>query len=150
MRVVVQRVRSAAVLVGAETVAAIGPGLVALVGVCRDDGPEDVAWTVHKLAGLRLFDDGSGHLGRDLKAAGGALLLVSQITLCAEVRRGRRPDLGSAAPPDTARPWFERLVEQMQAELPGVAVATGQFGAHMLVRLENDGPVTIWLDSRRG
>lgn len=145
-----QRVRAAAVVVDTETVAAIGPGLLALVGICREDNEDDLAWTVRKLTGLRIFADGGGHLARDVAEAGGAVLLVSQVTLCAAVARGRRPDLGPAAPPAEARAWFARLEAAVRAALPpGTLVATGRFGAHMQVQLVNDGPVTIWLDSRR-
>jgi D-tyrosyl-tRNA(Tyr) deacylase len=138
-------VREARVTVGDETVGAIGPGLLALVGAERGDGPADVAYVVRRLAGLRLFEAADGGYV-DVAAAGGGVLVVSQFTLVAELARGRRPDFARAAPRDAARTLVDAVVAGLRAlDLP---VATGTFGAHMLVHSVNDGPYTLLIDSR--
>ena len=147
MRVVLQRVRSACVRVGDRECGRIGRGLVALVGVGRDDGPADVAYTAGKICNLRLFDDDAGRMNRSLQDVGGGLLVVSQFTLYGDCRRGRRPSFDAAAQPDAARQTYAALVAALRAA--GLAVETGEFQARMQVELVNDGPVTLLVDSRR-
>ena len=147
MRVVLQRVRSACVRVGDRECGRIGCGLVALVGVGRDDGPADVAYTAGKICNLRLFDDDAGRMNQSLQDVGGGLLVVSQFTLYGDCRRGRRPSFDAAAQPDAARQMYAALVAALRAA--GLAVETGEFQARMQVELVNDGPVTLLLDSRR-
>ena len=143
MIALIQRVQRASVRVDDETVGAIGPGLLALVAVQPDDGAPQVARMVERLLGYRVFDDGQGRMNRSLADTGGGLLLVSQFTLAADTRKGMRPSFTSAAPPEHGRAWFERLVEAARAV--HAPVETGRFGAHMVVDLVNDGPVTFWL-----
>jgi D-tyrosyl-tRNA(Tyr) deacylase len=152
MRAVVQRVRYARVEVDDRVVGSIGPGLLALVGVERGDGPADVAHVAGKLRELRIFDDdgdadGQPRMNRSVVDVGGAVLVVSQFTLAADTRRGRRPSFDAAAPPDEARRLYEEVVADLRAS--GVEVATGEFQAAMRVTLENDGPVTFVVESRR-
>jgi D-aminoacyl-tRNA deacylase len=144
MRLVIQRVSSAAVRVADETVGAIGRGLLVLVGVERGDMPAAAQAAAEKLAGLRIFDDGAGKMNLDAAAAGGAFLVVSQFTLIGSVARGRRPSFDRAAPPDEAAPLVEALVDALRRR--GCDVATGRFRAHMQVDLVNDGPVTLVAD----
>lgn len=146
MRSVVQRVGRARVTVGGEEVGAIERGLLALVGVMEGDETEDARWLEHKLLSLRVFEDEAGKMNRSVKDIGGQLLLVSQFTLAADVGKGARPSFVQAMHPAQARPMFDALVESLRQAVP---VATGTFGAHMQVELVNDGPVTLWLDSRR-
>lgn len=151
MRCVIQRVLSARVTVGDRVVGDIGHGLVALIGVERGDGPDDVRYVASKIRELRIFDDegdesGRKRMNRSVVDVGGAVLAVSQFTLAADVRKGRRPSFDAAAPPDIARTLYEAVVAELRAS--GLAVATGEFQAIMVVSLENDGPVTILLDSR--
>jgi D-tyrosyl-tRNA(Tyr) deacylase len=146
MRVVVQRVVSASVEVNGEIVGAIGPGLLVLVGFGGDDGEEDLAWMSGKLSRLRIFDDENGVMNRSVTDVGGEVLAVSQFTLFASVRKGNRPSWSRAATPDVSRPLFDRFVRQLEADL-GHPVPTGVFGAQMRVRLDNDGPVTLFIDS---
>lgn len=145
MRAVVQRVSSASVTVEGETIGAIGPGLLAYVSVGPEDGVAEVEWLASKLSTLRIFADEAGRFDRSLVDAGGAVLVVSQFTLYADTRRGRRPSFTEAAPPEIAEPLVEQLVDRLR--LDGVEVATGRFGAHMLVDAVNDGPVTMILDT---
>ncbi|MSQ42170.1 MAG: D-tyrosyl-tRNA(Tyr) deacylase [Dehalococcoidia bacterium] len=145
MRAVLQRVTSALVEVDSAGVGAIGPGLLVYVGVARADGEDDARWLAGRIAGLRLFPDGEGRFERSLLDHGGAALVVSQFTLLADTRRGRRPSFLDAAPPQAAEPLIERLAAELRAR--GVPVENGRFGAHMRVQSENDGPVTIQLDS---
>jgi D-tyrosyl-tRNA(Tyr) deacylase len=145
MRAVVQRVSSARVTVEDETVGAIERGLLAYVGVGPEDGDADLEWLAAKLTTLRIFSDAAGRFDRSVVDVGGAILVVSQFTLYADTRRGRRPSFTGAAPPEVAEPLVERLVEGLRDD--GIEVATGRFGAHMLVETANDGPVTITLDS---
>ncbi|MDR0510173.1 MAG: D-tyrosyl-tRNA(Tyr) deacylase [Rikenellaceae bacterium] len=147
MRLLVQRVRRASVSIGGKLHSAIGPGLLIFVGVGRDDTDEDVEWLAGKAARLRIFDDGAGVMNLDLRQAGGDALAVSQFTLHAATRRGNRPSYIAAAGPDMAVPLYEAFVAHLSAEL-GRPVATGVFGADMQVELINDGPVTIWIDSK--
>ncbi len=147
MRAVVQRVSHAHVDVGDERVAEIDAGLLVLVGVTHDDARADAEDIARKLVGLRIFEDEEGRMNRSLLDGEGDLLVVSQFTLLADARKGRRPSFGAAAPPEVAEPLVDAVVEVARAE--GVRVVTGRFGAHMRVGLENDGPVTLLLDSKR-
>jgi D-tyrosyl-tRNA(Tyr) deacylase len=145
MRAVVQRVSSARVEVDGQVVGAIGRGLLVYLGFGRGDGAEDRAWMLSKITGLRIFEDDAGKMSRAVGDVGGALLLVSQFTLYADLRRGRRPSFDPAMPPDAARLAYEEAVREARAT--GLPVETGRFGAHMHVHSLNDGPVTFWLDS---
>jgi D-tyrosyl-tRNA(Tyr) deacylase len=147
MRAVVQRVRAARVIVDGALVGEIGAGLLAYIGVTRDDGPDDVRYIASKIVEMRIFEDEAGKLNQALSSVGGRVLAVSQFTLYGDCRRGRRPSFDQAAPADTGRMLFEDVVREMRAL--GASVDTGQFQAHMLVTSENDGPVTMLLDSRR-
>ncbi len=144
MRLVVQRVRRGSVAVGAETLAEIGPGMVILVGVGRGDTPAEAEWLADKCAGLRLFEDEQGKTNLSIHDVGGQALVVSQFTLYADARKGRRPSFTDAAPPEIADPLVRHFAERLAAS--GVPTHTGLFGAHMLVGIENDGPVTILLE----
>ncbi|HXU29016.1 MAG TPA: D-aminoacyl-tRNA deacylase [Thermoanaerobaculia bacterium] len=144
MRLILQRVKSAAVRVAGETVGAIDRGILVLVGVERSDGGAQVAAAVEKLSGVRLFDDEVGKMNLDLRSVGGAFLVVSQFTLAGSLARGRRPSFDGAAPPDEAFPQVEALVEGLRAR--GHRVETGRFRAAMEVELINDGPVTFLLE----
>lgn len=141
----IQRVTSASVSVDDRVVGAIGPGLLALVAVQPDDGAAQAQRMLQRLLGYRVFADEAGRMNRSLTDTGGGLLLVSQFTLAADTRSGMRPSFTSAAPPEQARHWFEHLVALARAAHPGVE--TGHFGAHMVVGLVNDGPVTFLLDT---
>jgi len=147
MRAVLQRVTRASVRVGGETVGEIGPGLVVLLGVGRDDEERDALYLVEKVLTLRVFEDVEGRMNLSLAETGGALLAVSQFTLYGDVRKGRRPSWFDAAPPARARTLYELFVAQARAR--GAQVETGSFQAMMEVELVNDGPVTILLDSRK-
>lgn len=146
MIALIQRVLSARVDVGDETIGAIGPGLLALVAVQPDDGEAQTRRMLERLLGYRVFADDRGRMNRSLADTGGGLLLVSQFTLAADTHSGMRPSFTSAATPDHGRRWFDRLLELARATHAGVE--TGRFGAHMVVQLVNDGPVTFWLDTR--
>jgi D-tyrosyl-tRNA(Tyr) deacylase len=128
-----------------EAVGAIGPGLAVLLGAARGDVAEDAERLARKTAELRIFPDAAGRFNLSLLDVGGEALVVSQFTLLADTRRGRRPDFMAAAPPEEAEPLVERYVSVLKEM--GVPVATGRFGAHMLVEIHNDGPVTILLDT---
>lgn len=145
MIAVIQRVAEAQVVVDAQVVGRIGPGIAALVAVHRDDSERDVAWMAAKLVGLRIFRGDGGHFDRDIRQTGGSMLLVSNFTVAAATRKGRRPSLDAAAPPDVGRRLFDQLVAAVGAA--GVPTATGVFGADMAVSLVNDGPATFILDS---
>jgi D-tyrosyl-tRNA(Tyr) deacylase len=147
MRLVVQRVRRAAVRVNGAVVGEIGPGAVVLAGIGADDNAAVVEAMADKLVRLRYFEDGEGRTNRDLREAGGALLVVSQFTLYADVRRGRRPGFSHAADPAVAEPLVERFVARLRER--GAPVETGVFRAEMAVELVNDGPFTLLLDSSR-
>ena len=147
MRAVVQRVREARVLVDGQVVGAIGAGLLALVGVAREDGPSDVAFIAAKIRDLRVFEDAEGKMNRSLAEAGGAILAISQFTLYGDCRRGRRPSFDRAAGAETGRLLFDDVVRTLRET--GATVETGVFQAHMQVELVNDGPVTILLDSHK-
>ena len=145
MRVVVQRVRSGRVQVGGETIAAIGRGCVILLGIGHGDMEEHAHALARKVAHLRIFEDEARKMNRSLLEVGGEAIIVSQFTLYADTRKGRRPSFTDAALPELARPMVVRFA-QMLCEL-GVPTKTGEFGAHMLVEIENDGPVTLWLET---
>lgn len=145
MRALVQRVRRAAVTVDGDELASIGPGLLVLLGVRGGDGEAEVAYVADKLANLRIFADEDQKMNRSVLEVGGEVLLVSQFTLYADTRKGRRPDFTAAAPYAEAERLFERFREACEAELPG-RVQSGLFGARMEVALVNDGPVTLVID----
>ncbi|MBV8150176.1 MAG: D-tyrosyl-tRNA(Tyr) deacylase [Candidatus Eremiobacteraeota bacterium] len=147
MRAVVQRVSRAEVRVGAETVGRIAVGFVLLVGVGVDDDESDAVALARKVAGLRVFRDDAGEMNRELREAGGTVLVISQFTLHGDARKGRRPSFIAAARPEQAQPLYERVVVELRRE--GIETAEGRFGAMMDVELVNDGPVTILLDTKR-
>lgn len=147
MRVVAQRVASASVTVGEETVGEIGHGLLLLVGVEEADSEVDVSWLSAKLSKLRIFPDAAGVMNRNVSEAGGQVLAVSQFTLFASVKKGNRPSWSRAARGEVSQPLFERFVRQLETDL-GTKVETGVFGADMRVSLINDGPVTLFIDSK--
>jgi len=145
MRAVIQRVKRCAVTVDGKTVGKIGPGLLVLLGVHKQDTEAQVDWLVNKIVGLRIFGDDEGKMNLGLRESGGALLVVSQFTLYGDARKGRRPGFDQAAGPDLAVPLYESFCAKARAL--GVEVATGEFGAMMDVELVNDGPVTIVVDT---
>ena len=145
MRVLVQRVHEASVVVDGQTVGEIGQGLLLLVGVTHDDTTTDAAYLASKVANLRIFEDDEGKLNRSAVDLGLSALVVSQFTLYGNARKGRRPSFIAAAQPDVASPLVDSLASDL--ETAGLYVARGQFQAHMDVALVNDGPVTIWLDT---
>ena len=147
MRAVVQRVSRAAVRVGDRAVGHIGPGLLALVGVANEDGPADVQYIAAKIRELRIFPDDQGKMNRSVVEANGSVLVVSQFTLQADCRKGRRPSFDAAAPPSLAQALYEAVVRSLRDQ--GLRVETGEFQADMDVELVNDGPVTMLLDSRK-
>lgn len=148
MRAVVQRVSRASVSVDGRTVGEIGKGLAVLLGVADTDTQADATALADKLVGLRIFADQAGRMNLSVVEAGGAVLLISQFTLLADIRKGRRPSFVHAADPQVADPLVGRVVEAIAAH--GLAVATGEFGAHMEVDLLNDGPVTIVVETVDG
>jgi D-tyrosyl-tRNA(Tyr) deacylase len=145
MRAVVQRVTAARVEVGSEIVGRIEKGLVAFVGIGKGDTEKEATYLVDKIVGLRIFEDDRGKMNRALADVGGALLVVSQFTLYGDVRRGRRPGFDDAMPPEQAEPLYDRFVALAKEHHP--QVETGRFRADMHVVVENDGPVTILLDT---
>ena len=145
MIAVVQRVTRASVRVGGEVVGSIGPGLVVLVAIERDDEERHLDWLSGKVVEMRVFDDNDGRMNRSALEVGGDLLVVSQFTLAGDLTRGRRPGFERAAPPETARTMFEGLVERLRRH--PLRVETGRFREHMEVDLVNDGPVTLILRS---
>ena len=147
MRLLIQRVREASVTIEGEVRSKIGQGLLVLVGIEEADGDEDIEWLAGKLMRLRIFDDEQGVMNLDVQQVGGELLIVSQFTLFASTRKGNRPSYIRSAGEAISRPLYERFVRRVK-ELAGRSVGTGEFGADMQVALVNDGPVTIWIDSR--
>lgn len=147
MRILIQRVQDASVSVGGEVISRIGHGMLVLLGVGTDDTEEDLEYLAAKLVRLRIFDDEAGVMNRDVVQAGGEVLVVSQFTLMASTRKGNRPSYIRAAPEPVSRPIYERFAARV-AELLGREVPTGEFGAEMQLSLVNDGPVTIWIDSK--
>ncbi len=146
MKAVIQRVSRASVAVGGERVSAIGRGILVLVGVAAGDAAVDAVWLARKTAELRIFEDGEGKMNLSLVESGGEALVVSQFTLLADCRKGRRPAFTGAAPPGEAEPLYLLYARELEAR--GVRTGLGVFGAMMDVELVNDGPVTILLDSR--
>jgi len=144
MRLVLQRVSSAAVRIDDAVAGEIGHGLLLLVGFREGDGEEELTWMAKKVLGLRIFVDEEGKMNRSVEEVGGGLLVVSQFTLYGDARKGRRPSFVEAAQPDIAIPLYERFVEMLAES--GVRVATGEFGAMMEVSLVNEGPVTLILE----
>lgn len=145
MRALIQRVQWGRVTVAGRSVAEIGPGLVILLGVGPGDNNRQVEYLVDKIANLRIFEDQAGKINRSILDAGGQALVVSQFTLYADTRKGRRPSFTGAASPEIAAPMVEKFAALLQSR--GVPTRTGEFGAHMLVEIANDGPVTIWIES---
>jgi D-tyrosyl-tRNA(Tyr) deacylase len=144
MRALIQRVWSATVKVEGKEVAAIGQGLVILLGVGQGDSEAEVKFLVDKIANLRIFEDAERKMNLSIQDVGGQALVVSQFTLYADTAKGRRPAFVKAAAPDVAEPLVLRFAEYLASQ--GVSTQTGSFGAHMLVEINNDGPVTIWLE----
>lgn len=147
MRAVVQRVLQSSVTVEDETVGSIGPGLLVLLGVGVEDGDPDAKMMAEKLAGLRIFNDAEGKLNLSVKDVRGSLLVVSQFTLLGDCRKGRRPSMVRAARPEHAGPLYESVINHLRDR--GLPVETGSFGAHMNVHLNNDGPVTFIIDTKK-
>ena len=147
MRAVVQRVSEASVRIDGETVGAIQNGLCVLLGVSTDDTEADADYITEKLLGLRIFDDENGVPNKSVQDTSGAILLISQFTLLGDARKGRRPSYIHAARPEKAIPLYEKCIADLSASVP---VETGRFGADMKVSIENDGPFTILLDSKKG
>ena len=145
MRIVLQRVKNASVTVEGERISGIGAGLLLLVGVARGDGEAEAGWLAEKVAGLRIFGDENGKMNLGVREVGGEVLAVSQFTLLADTRKGKRPSFVHAAPPEEAEQLFEYFCERLRAAGVG-SVETGSFGAMMDVALVNDGPVTIVLE----
>jgi len=144
MRAILQRVSKASVTVEGQVISSIGPGLLILLGVGHGDGEEQAAFLADKIANLRVFEDEAGKTNLSVLDVKGEAIVVSQFTLYADTRKGRRPSFTDAALPDVAAPLVERFVELLRAQ--GVPTQTGQFGAHMQVEIHNNGPVTIWLE----
>jgi D-tyrosyl-tRNA(Tyr) deacylase len=147
MRIVIQRVLEASVVVDEKVVGAIGNGLLVLLGIEDADTEEDVSWLSNKITGLRLFDDAVGVMNLSVKDMGGDILLISQFTLLASTKKGNRPSYIKASKPPTALPLYEQMILALRNDL-GKAVQTGIFGADMKVSLINNGPVTITIDSK--
>ncbi len=144
MRVLLQRVKSGKVSVDGRIVASIGPGLVILVGIGREDDEAKARFLAEKIASMRIFEDEAGKFNLSILDRAGEAIVVSQFTLYADTRKGRRPSFTEAAPPELASPLVDKFAELLR--LQGIPTQTGLFGAHMLVEIENDGPVTIWLE----
>ncbi|MDU9050097.1 MAG: D-aminoacyl-tRNA deacylase [Candidatus Electrothrix sp. Rat3] len=147
MRAVIQRVTSAKVTVDDRQTGAIGEGLLVLLGVHKDDEQKDITWLADKIINLRIFEDEDGKMNYSLADTGGSMLIVSQFTLLADCRKGRRPSWSEAAPPDKARKMYEEFIRAVADA--GITTATGEFQAMMEVSLVNSGPVTILLDSHK-
>lgn len=148
MRALIQRVSRAEVRVQGLVTGSIGHGLLVLLGAEHDDTREDVAWLAAKICSMRIFSDADGKMNLDLQQINGGLLIVSQFTLHASTKKGNRPSFIRAARPEHAEPLYEAFLSACRERLPGQAVGSGVFGAMMEVDLVNDGPVTIWMDSR--
>lgn len=145
MKAVIQRVKKAQVSVGEEIVGSIQVGFLILLGITHDDTEEDVTWLVQKIEKLRIFSDDQGAMNLDLNAVNGAVLVVSQFTLFANYKKGNRPSFINAAHPDHAKPLYQLFIEKMQTSIP---TQQGIFGADMQITLQNDGPVTILMDTK--
>jgi D-tyrosyl-tRNA(Tyr) deacylase len=144
MRAVLQRVNHGKVNVDGKVIAEIGLGLVILLGIGPEDGDDQIDYLVNKIANLRIFADDQGKINRSLLDVGGQAIVVSQFTLYADTRKGRRPSFTHAAPPEIASPLVDRFSERLSNA--GVPTQKGEFGAHMHVEIHNDGPVTIWME----
>jgi len=144
MRALLQRVNSGKVTVDDQTIAQTGHGLVILLGIGQDDGEDQAAYLAEKIANLRIFEDDQGKTNLSVLDVVGEAIVVSQFTLYADTRKGRRPSFVYAGAPDMAEPLVERFAELLRGH--GIPTQTGRFGAHMLVEIHNDGPVTIWLE----
>lgn len=147
MRAIIQRVSEASVTIEGETVSSIGPGLLILLGIEDEDGPDDADWLCKKISQLRIFSDEEGKMNLSVQDIGGGLIVVSQFTLFASTKKGNRPGFTRSARPEVAIPLYEDFVKKLR-ETSGLPVGTGEFGADMKVRLLNDGPVTIWMDTK--
>jgi len=147
MRVIIQRVSKASVTINEQLKAQIGKGLLILVGIEEADNEEDISWITGKIARLRVFPDENNVMNLDIKSASGELLVVSQFTLHASTKKGNRPSYIKAARPETAIPIYHKFIEMLSEE-SSIAVQTGEFGAMMQVELINDGPVTLFIDSK--
>ena len=147
MRAVIQRVNHASVTINDEVKSSIGQGYMILLGVCEEDTEEDVNWLVHKIIGLRVFDDEQGVMNKSVIDVGGEILVVSQFTLYASYKKGNRPSWLRAARHEISVPLYENFCAKLSQELRK-PVGTGEFGAYMKVELENDGPVTICMDTK--
>lgn len=148
MRVVIQRVSQASVVIDSDMKAAIGAGFLILLGIETEDNEKDADWLVKKIAQLRVFSDENGLMNKDINDTNGEILVVSQFTLQASYKKGNRPSFIKAARPEQAVPLYEYFIKQLETAA-GKPVATGTFGADMKVSLVNDGPVTIWMDSKQ-
>lgn len=146
MRVIIQRVGAASVLINDQCVRSIPQGLMILLGIENDDGQEDIDWIVSKILRMRIFSDDGGKMNLSVEDIGGSILLVSQFTLHASTRKGNRPSYIKAAKPDIALPLYKEVIQSLRDS--GIHVETGEFGADMKVTLINDGPVTIYIDSK--
>ncbi len=147
MRAVVQRVHKAGVEVNGETVGKIGSGMVVFLGVGREDSPDDTEYLAAKIFGLRIFEDEAGMMNLSVDESGGQILCISQFTLYGDCRKGRRPGFSAAAPPEQAEKLYEKFCERLTSF--GLTVARGQFRENMRILVDNDGPVTILLDSKK-
>lgn len=147
MRALIQRVTKASVTIEGNIKSSIGNGLLVLVGIEEADTAEDILWLSQKIVNLRIFNDAEGVMNVSLKDAGGDMIAVSQFTLHASTKKGNRPSYIKAAKPPVAIPLYEQFVKQLEADL-GKSIGTGEFGADMKVELLNDGPVTIWIDTK--
>ena len=147
MRAVIQRVKSASVYVKQRLTGQIKKGLLVFIGVGKGDGENDISYMVSKIPELRIFEDTSGKFNLSLKEIGGEMLVVSQFTLYGDCRKGRRPSFTDAEEPNNAKNLYERFLSRLKGE--GVSIQTGEFQAKMEVHLINDGPVTLWLDSKQ-
>lgn len=146
MRVVIQRVTSSSVTINSSETRSIGPGLTILLGVTESDTNEDINWLVRKIAQLRIFADENGVMNISVADIKGSILVISQFTLYASTKKGNRPSYIRSAAPDIAEPLYQRFIERLQEET-GLEIKTGEFGADMLVSIQNDGPVTIIIDT---
>ena len=147
MRALIQRVSRASVTVEERITGSIDQGFLILIGIEEADTDEDLTWLSRKIVGLRLFDDDQGQMNLALSDVQGGILLVSQFTLHAATKKGNRPSFIRAARPEFAKPIYDKMIKQLEADF-GKSVATGEFGAMMAVELVNDGPVTIWIDTK--
>ncbi|MDC3252757.1 D-aminoacyl-tRNA deacylase [Crocinitomicaceae bacterium] len=147
MRTLIQRVTEASVSIDEKVFGSIEKGLVILIGIESEDTEEDCNWLVHKISKLRIFNDEDGNMNRSIKEANGGFLVISQFTLHASIKKGNRPSYIKAAQPEKAIPLYQKFITDLKAT--GSYVSTGKFGADMKVSLTNDGPVTIWIDSKK-